>query len=59
MTVFRALPRIPRPESRSGLHRTVDIAGLVKGASKGEGLATSFWGIFKDVDAIVHCRTVF
>ena len=24
----------------------VDIAGLVKGASKGEGLATSFWATF-------------
>ena len=32
----------------------VDIAGLVKGASKGEGLGNQFLGNIRDVDAIVH-----
>ncbi len=32
----------------------VDIAGLVKGASKGEGLGNQFLGHIKSVDAIVH-----
>ncbi len=32
----------------------VDIAGLVKGASKGEGLGNKFLGHIREVDAIVH-----
>ncbi len=32
----------------------VDIAGLVKGASKGEGLGNRFLGHIREVDAIVH-----
>src|SRR5687768_1922102 len=32
----------------------VDIAGLVKGASKGEGLGNKFLGNIREVDAIVH-----
>ena len=32
----------------------VDIAGLVKGASKGEGLGNQFLANIRDVDAIVH-----
>ena len=32
----------------------VDIAGLVKGASKGEGLGNQFLGHIREVDAIVH-----
>jgi len=32
----------------------VDIAGLVKGASKGEGLGNKFLSNIRDVDAIVH-----
>ena len=31
-----------------------DIAGLVKGASKGEGLGNQFLGNIRNVDAIVH-----
>lgn len=35
----------------------VDIAGLVKGASKGEGLGNQFLSHIREVDAIVHvCR---
>jgi small GTP-binding protein len=32
----------------------VDIAGLVKGASKGEGLGNKFLAHIREVDAIVH-----
>ncbi len=32
----------------------VDIAGLVKGASKGEGLGNQFLGNIREVDAIAH-----
>lgn len=32
----------------------VDIAGLVKGAHKGEGLGNEFLGYIRDVDLIVH-----
>ncbi|WP_296621702.1 redox-regulated ATPase YchF [Marivirga sp.] len=32
----------------------VDIAGLVEGASKGEGLGNKFLGNIREVDAIVH-----
>lgn len=32
----------------------VDIAGLVKGASKGEGLGNQFLGNIRECDAIIH-----
>ena len=34
----------------------VDIAGLVKGASKGEGLGNKFLAHIREVDAIIHNR---
>ena len=37
----------------------VDIAGLVKGASKGEGLCNKFLGVIREVDAIVHVVRCF
>jgi GTP-binding protein YchF len=37
----------------------VDIAGLVKGASKGEGLGNRFLGHIREVDAIVHVLRCF
>lgn len=37
----------------------VDIAGLVKGASKGEGLGNQFLGNIRTVDAIVHVVRCF
>ncbi len=37
----------------------VDIAGLVKGASKGEGLGNKFLGNIREVDAIVHVVRCF
>ncbi len=37
----------------------VDIAGLVKGASKGEGLGNQFLGHIREVDAIIHMLRCF
>jgi len=37
----------------------VDIAGLVKGASKGEGLGNQFLGTIREVDAIIHVIRCF
>src|SRR5258706_2387114 len=37
----------------------VDIAGLVKGASKGEGLGNQFLGIIRETDAILHVIRCF
>ena len=37
----------------------VDIAGLVKGASKGEGLGNQFLGNIRETDAILHVIRCF
>lgn len=37
----------------------VDIAGLVKGASKGEGMGNEFLTNIRDVDAILHVARIF
>src|SRR5690554_1912875 len=37
----------------------VDIAGLVKGASKGEGLGNQFLGNIRETDAILHVLRCF
>ena len=37
----------------------VDIAGLVRGASRGEGLGNQFLGHIREVDAIVHVVRCF
>src|SRR5215210_8073070 len=37
----------------------VDIAGLVKGASKGEGLGNQFLGNIRNTDAIIHVSRCF
>ena len=37
----------------------VDIAGLVKGASKGEGLGNKFLSNLKEVDALIHVIRCF
>ena len=47
---------------KSTVHATiefVDIAGLVKGASKGEGLGNKFLAKIREVDAIVHVVRAF
>ena len=37
----------------------VDIAGLVRGASKGEGLGNQFLANIREVDAIAHVLRCF
>lgn len=37
----------------------VDIAGLIKGASKGEGLGNQFLGNIRETDAIIHVLRCF
>src|ERR1700691_1539067 len=37
----------------------VDIAGLVRGASKGEGLGNQFLANIREVDAIIHVLRCF
>src|SRR5450759_6011872 len=37
----------------------VDIAGLVKGASKGEGLGNQFLATIRETDAIIHVLRCF
>jgi len=72
-TVDRNMGAIPVPDhrlerisqlsgSRKALPTTlnyVDIAGLVKGASKGEGLGNQFLSHIREVDAIVHVVRCF
>lgn len=48
----------PRSEVRATFE-FIDIAGLVKGASKGEGLGNKFLGNIRNVDAIVHVVRCF
>ena len=55
-----ALARIANPEQVLPTQlEFVDIAGLVKGASKGEGLGNKFLGNIREVDAIVHVLRCF
>ena len=42
-----------------GNKHSVDIAGLVKGASKGEGLGNKFLSHIREVDAIIHVVRCF
>jgi len=50
---LQAIAEIVRPEKATpSTLRVVDIAGLVKGAHKGEGLGNQFLGHIRDVDAI-------
>ena len=59
----------PRLETLAGIAKSakiiptqlgfVDIAGLVRGASKGEGLGNQFLGNIREVDAIVHVLRCF
>ena len=49
-----------KPEKRTpAIIEFVDIAGLVKGASKGEGLGNKFLANIREVDAIVHVVRCF
>ena len=59
----------PRLDALAGIARSAqiiptrlvftDIAGLVRGASKGEGLGNQFLGHIREVDAIVHVVRCF
>jgi GTP-binding protein YchF len=59
-------PRLAQLSAKSGSKKIigaaiefVDIAGLVRGASKGEGLGNKFLQNIREVDAIVHVVRVF
>jgi GTP-binding protein YchF len=47
------------PKTTPTVMEFVDIAGLVKGASRGEGLGNEFLGYVRNVDAIVHVVRCF
>jgi len=51
--IFKAPKKVPAPV------RFVDIAGLVPGASKGEGLGNKFLGHIREVDAMVQIVRCF
>lgn len=54
------LAKIVNPQAiHYSLIEFVDIAGLVRGASKGEGLANQFLSHIKEVDAILHIVRCF
>jgi ribosome-binding ATPase len=48
----------PRKTTHAALE-FVDIAGLVRGASKGEGLGNQFLGNIREVDAVAHVLRCF
>jgi GTP-binding protein YchF len=55
-----ALELVLHPEKKTPCAiRFVDIAGLVEGASRGEGLGNQFLGEIRQVDAIVHVVRCF
>ncbi len=72
-TIEPNVGQVPVPDTRLGLIADiaqpkkivptllafVDIAGLVRGASKGEGLGNQFLGNIREVDAILHVLRCF
>ena len=55
-----ALAKMYKPEKYTpAIIEFVDIAGLVKGASQGEGLGNKFLANIREVDAIVHVVRCF
>jgi len=57
---LEALARIVNPQNVVPTTvEIVDIAGLVKGASKGEGLGNKFLGNIRETDAILHVLRCF
>lgn len=57
---LRTLQRIYQPEKVTpAVMEFVDIAGLVRGASKGEGLGNQFLGHIREVTAIIHVVRCF
>jgi len=54
------LAEIVNPQKvQAAIVEIVDIAGLVKGASKGEGLGNKFLGNIRETDAIIHVLRCF
>ncbi|MBE0466709.1 MAG: 50S ribosome-binding GTPase, partial [Candidatus Desulforudis sp.] len=54
------LARLVRPEKITpATVKFVDIAGLVRGASRGEGLGNRFLAHIREVDAVVHVVRLF
>ena len=51
--------RIPTQKVIPAAVRLVDIAGIVKGASEGEGLGNKFLSHIREVDAILHVVRCF
>lgn len=47
------------PESNPATVEFLDVAGLVRNASEGEGLGNEFLGQIRDVDAVCHVLRVF
>jgi len=57
---LEALEKIVKPERvLPATVEIVDIAGLVKGASKGEGLGNKFLANIRETDAIIHVLRCF
>src|SRR5215470_4904266 len=57
---LNALAKLVNPQKLTpATVEIVDIAGLVKGASKGEGLGNQFLGNIRNVDAIIHVVRCF
>jgi GTP-binding protein YchF len=57
---LEALERALQPEKTTPCAvRFIDIAGLVEGASRGEGLGNQFLGEIRQVDAIIHVIRCF
>jgi len=57
---FNKLCEMWEPKSKvSAVLQIVDIAGLVRGASKGEGLGNHFLSTIKEVDGIYHVVRAF
>ncbi|HHT43821.1 MAG TPA: redox-regulated ATPase YchF [Firmicutes bacterium] len=55
-----AVAKVSQPEILTGATiEFVDIAGLVKGASRGEGLGNQFLGHIREVDALAHVVRLF
>lgn len=57
---LKALSEIVKPQKiQSAVVEFVDIAGLVAGASKGEGLGNQFLANIRETDAVVHVVRCF
>ncbi len=57
--LYRIQKHIPTQKVIPAAVEIVDIAGLVRGASKGEGLGNQFLGNIRNVDAVLHVVRCF